>query len=422
MRKYFDYDNLKFADNLLYFSLSGRKGVSDIAEVSNFRCSGFSVNFEQRQSNIPQNTVTVPPLYDAATLNIVSWYGGESTHERSSSLVQEVETHDDLNVFLGGLPNVQHKDAYDLISRYVNEKAPEPTDLRIDTVTGDGTILFSTVYSKCTVSDAALYYIDNLAIIRYVPGLAPEIRGQSVLDCTGKEFKTSPQQDPLFHPTSNLKKISPLMQRSVGVPSEGVVCADGHDLMIRPPKNVPACVKSESSSVLEQRGWIFPSEAEKKNLSDVVRTTLPTKDERANSFTITFEGTDIAPAKTVKTFSKFVPLADENSIILRPSMPLDSSAKAFALESLPSKDKSWYYELASKYINAGKKPELFNVSIDVSDGKGDVLQSWKYTKCEIHHFVTYYDDGLLVYKIHQKWQSEFRDRGIFSCAGSSVTT
>ena len=261
-----------------------------------------------------------------------------------------------------------------------------------------------------------------MVIIRYVPGLKPEIRGQSILDCVGTYFKTSPQKDPLFYPSGNLKKISPTIQRAVGIPSEDVVCTEGHDLMIRPPKNVSICVVTEHVQKFEQRGWIKPSEKEKKNLSDVLQTVLPTSDERATLFTITFEGTDITPPQTVETFSKFVPIADENSVVLRPSTPLDSSAKAFYLESLPSKDKSWYYELASRYVNAGAKPELFNVMIEVNDGKGDVLQTWKYSECQIDDFVIYYNDGLLVYKIHQKWQSEFRDRSIFSCAGLTINS
>ncbi len=415
--------DLKSADSLLSFSLSGRKGISDIVDVSTFQCNGFSVNFDQRKSNIPQDIVTVLSLYDMATINIVSLYGGELQNERTSALVQEVESRSDSNIFLGGLPNIQHKDVYDFVARYLNPgKAPELIDVRIDTVTGDGTILFSTVYVDCNVDDSALYYNDGMVIIHHVPGLKPEIRGQSILDCAGKYFKTSPQKDPLFYPTGNLKKISPMIQRAVGIPSEGVVCAEGHDLMIRPPKNVPICVKTEHVSKFEQSGWTKPSEREKRNASDVLQTILPTNDERATSFTITFEGTDITPAQTVKTFSKFVPIADENSAVLRPSTTLDSSAKAFYLESLPSKDKSWYYELASRYVNAGAKPELFNVMIEVNDGKGDVLQTWKYRECEIDNFVTYYDDSLFTYKMHLKWQSEFKDKSIFSCAGLTINS
>ena len=89
---------------------------------------------------------------------------------------------------------------------------------------------------------------------------------------------------------------------------------------------------------------------------------------------------------------------------------------------MPNKENSWYYELASRYVNAGAKPELFNVTVDVKSGTGDVLQTWKYSKCEISDYVSYYDENLLNYKFHGKWQSEIRDRSIFSCAGLKLQT
>lgn len=113
---------------------------------------------------------------------------------------------------------------------------------------------------------------------------------------------------------------------------------------------------------------------------------------------------------------------DENSIIQIPSNPLYSSEKAFYLESLPSKEKNWFYELASRYVNAGAKPEKFNVTVQIKDGKGDVLQNWNYRECEITEFTTYYDDNLLRYKFHGQWQSEIKDKSIFRCAGLSIAS
>jgi hypothetical protein len=60
--------------------------------------------------------------------------------------------------------------------------------------------------------------------------------------------------------------------------------------------------------------------------------------------------------------------------------------------------------------------------IEVNDGKGDILQTWKYRECEIDSFVTYYDDSLFTYKMHQKWQSEFKDKSIFRCAGLTINS
>jgi hypothetical protein len=293
--------------------------------------------------------------------------------------------------------------------------------MRFDTVTGDGTILFSTNYNKCTINDASTYLNDNMAIIRYVPGLKSEIRGNSLIDCIGNSFMISPQNDPKFDHSGNLRKISPIIQTSIGVPAEDVTCKEGFILMIRPPNHVPVCMKNDDVSQFEERGWKTPSQKEKKNIVDILRPILPFESERALSFTITFEGTDISPSQTIETFSKFIPISDENSIIEIASNPLNSSNKAFYLESLPSKEKNWFYELASRYVNADAEPEPFNVSIQVNDGNGDVLQNWNYRECEITEFTIYYDDNLLRYKFHEKWQSEIKDKSIFKCAGLSIT-
>ena len=207
-----------------------------------------------------------------------------------------------------------------------------------------------------------------------------------------------------------------------GVPGDEVICNKGHDLMIRPPKNIPVCVKTDDVSKFEKLGWNKPTQTEKKNLVDILRPILPTQNERATSFAVSFEGSDISPPETVETFSKFSPIKNADATILRPGNPLDSSSKAFYLESLPSKDKAWFYEFASRYVNPGAVPELFNVSVEVKSGNGEVLQVWRYKDCEIADFVSYYDDNLLAYKFHEKWQSEIRDRSIFSCAGLSITS
>jgi len=410
---------IKSQDTLLNFPLSNVIGAADIVDTSTLRCNGFSVDFNQRKSTY-QDT-TMPSPYDRAMLNLVHWYGGELTTQRSSALVQEFGTLDNQDVFVGGLPNIYHKDAYQFVGRYINPgKTPEPIDMRFDTVTGDGTILFSTIYSDCNVEDSATYLSDSMAIIKYVPGLKSEIRGQAIIDCIGTQFKMLPQNDPLFDPAGNLRKITPNIQRAVGVPAEGTICSnDGYDLMIRPPKNIPICVKSDHVLQFEERGWKHATETEKKNLSDILRPILPTKNERATSFIVHFEGADISPPRTVETFSKFSPIKDTDSIILRPSNPLDSSSKAFYLESLPSKDKTWFYEFASRYVNPGVKPELFNVTVEVKSGSGEVLQIWEYTDCELADYVSYYDDNLLTYKFHEKWQSEIKDRSQFNCAGLS---
>jgi hypothetical protein len=336
--------------------------------------------------------------------------------------LQEFNTLSDSDVVFGGLPNIHHKDTYQFIGRYVNPgKAPEPIDMRFDTVTGDGTVLYSTTYSDCAIKDSSVYLSDNIAVIKYTPGLKSEIRGQAVANCIGVNLKTSPQNELGFDRSGDLRKVSVNTQRAIGVPAEGVSCSDdGFTLMIRPPNNTPICVKSDHIKKLEERGWKQPTMKEKRNLIDVLRPILPTSNERAMSFIVDFEGTDISPPRSVNTFSKFLPVEDTNSIILKPGNSLDSSPKSFYLESLPSNDNSWYYEFASRYVNAGAKPEPFNVTVQIKNGSEEALQVWKYRDCEISDYISHYDENLLMYKFHGKWQSEIKDKSMFDCAGLKI--
>lgn len=409
---------IKFRDNLLYFAMSGIKGSSDIADLSTFSCKGSSIDTKQKKSSYDTNVVSPPSSYDRAILHLISWYFGDLTKERITALVQEFESLPDSKIYVAALPSTYSKDVYEFIGRYVNPgKKPEPIDMRIDTMTGDGTILYSTIYSDCRVKDFATYLIDSMTILHYTPGIEHEIRGQAIIDCSGIYFKTAPQKDPRFDPSGGMKKISPLVQTAIGVPSGGVTCNDGFTLMIRPPNNVPLCVKSNHASKLEERGWKIASQTEAKKLIDVLRPILVSESERGASFTVSFVGRDIVPQQTVETFSKFVPIVDVDSVIQQPSNPIDRKGAAFYLESLSSKDKDWYYEFASHYVNPGKKPEKFDVTVQVKDKAGNELQNWKYTDCEMAEFVTYYDDVLLEYKFHKKWQSEYKDKSVFNCVG-----
>jgi hypothetical protein len=233
-------------------------------------------------------------------------------------------------------------------------------------------------------------------------------------------MKVSPQNDPQFD-HGNLRKITVNVQSAIGISPEQISChGDGYVLVIRPPNNVPICVKSDTAKKFEERGWKQPSTKEKNNLIDVLRPLLPTDNERAISFDVIFEGTDISPSKTISTFSKFLPVNNPDSLILTPGNSLDSTAKFFYLESLPNNDNSWYYDLVSRYVNAGAKPQPFNVSIQIKTGSEDTLQIWKYHECHASDYISYYDENLLTYKFHGKWQSEIKDKTLFSCAGLSI--
>jgi hypothetical protein len=190
--------------------------------------------------------------------------------------------------------------------------------------------------------------------------------------------------------------------------------------MIRLPSGTPACISQESVSKLEQRGWERPLQDDV--VSPKIRPVIPTNEERAILFVAHFQGAEIAPPQTSYTFSEFSPITNSESIIPNPDNPLDSSSKQFYLESLPSKDKAWLYEIASMYINTGKIPEPFEVFIEVITGDGTTIQTWEYDRCEITNYDVYLDDSLLNYKYHERWQSEIRERTFFDCGSLKFTT
>ena len=406
-------------DNLLYFTMNGKKATSEIKDKSSFDCVGFSVDFDESDLKY-ENVKPVLDNSDRAMFYLAHADGGEFKSQKSTALLQKVNTLSENNLMLTGLSNVINEDYYDFVGKYVNTgKDPENFDFRYDVVTGDGTVLFSGQYSDCQISDFSTFYNDQIFYVKFVPSLQPEIRSQGVLDCIGMDLLVSPLKDPTFDTTGNLKKLSPSTQRLIDIPNEETVCNEGKLVMIRPPKDIAVCIKDEHVSLFEDKGWLLSKFSSDHVYSQNLIQPIPTFGERAQSFSITFEGTDIAPAKISDTFSKFVPINGE-SRFLSPRNSLDDTTKQFYLESLPSKDKDWYYELLSQYINPGKTPEAFNISVQVLAGDESLIQEWNYSECTRTNYELFLDDSLLTYKFHQKWDSEIKDRTFFECVGLSL--
>ncbi|MEK0367830.1 MAG: hypothetical protein QQN45_07880, partial [Nitrosopumilus sp.] len=401
-------------DNLLFYKGHGGRG-SEIRDNTIFDCIGFRVDFTSRDSaNGIQNFV--PSYEDRSVLNILYFSGGDLTKTRSTELIQKFNSMKNQQFLLESLPNIQQKAGYDFISKYINgPKVPELFDVKMDAITGDGTILYSINYKKCGVINYAVYLNDNMGVNKFLPQMNSEIREKSILDCAGVHGMVLPDKSP-----SSRWYIPPLTQTAIGIPASEIVCKENFELMTRPPSGTPVCIKENSTAKLEQRGW------EKTSQSDIVsskiRPIVPTLEERAISFVAHFEGSDISPAQTSDTFSKFSPITNAESLILKPDYQLDGSSTQFYLESLPSKDKEWLYDLASKYINRNWTPNTFQVTIDVISGDNEVLQTWEYHECEMINYEIFLDDGLLNYKFHEQWQSELKDRSMFDCVGLKFRT
>jgi len=412
--------NIYLQDNLAYFTMNGKKATSEIRDKSSFQCAGFRVNFDENELSYEQPS-TIVDDGNRAMLYIAHIQNGEFKSQRSTTLVQKINSLPQNNLLLTGLPNIFNIDLYDLAGTYLNTgKELELFDFRYDLVTGDGTILFSAKYTKCQITNFATYYSDHLFYIKFMPSLKPEIRTQGILNCIGMDLIMSPQKDLHFDPTGNLRKFSPLIQREIGVPTSDTVCNDGKTVMIRPPKNIAICILDEHISVLEERGWKTRASSFHPNLVKALSQPIPTDQERATSFLITLHGADKGKTITSDTFSKFVPISNEKSSLLTPSGPLDQSTKQFYLESLPSKDKDRFYDILSEYINHVRIAKPFDITIDVLAASGDLIQVWDYSSCDNNRYEIFLDENLLIYKLHQKWDAEIKDRTFFQCSGLKI--
>jgi hypothetical protein len=232
------------------------------------------------------------------------------------------------------------------------------------------------------------------------------MRDKELVRCSGVNAAIIPQNQP-----TNL--IGPDVQKAIGISDNQVTCNQGFQLMVRLPLKNTVCVKTDHVLDLTQRGWEKEAPSN-QTLSALIRPIIPTVDERAVSVRATFQGTDIT-TQTIGTFSKFVPISQDSPT--SPSYPLVGGTPLFYLESLPSKDKADVYHLVSMYVNAGVKPNPFDVKVEILNGDNSTLQTWNFGKCQITNYQPYLDENTLTYKYHLKWQSEIKDRTTFSCSG-----
>jgi hypothetical protein len=439
-------------DNLLYFTMNGKKATSEIRDKSEFECIGFSVDFSKNKKNYSELPVHVPKYEDRAVMFLFHVSGGELEDTRSTAMISKFSSKDTVSdeieqiisagairnaitseinesiktenfgypKFMGeSLPNKFATTTYKTAEQYLNPgKDPEPFDIRVDVLTGDGMILYSGDYDDCSGVKYSAYLNDNIAMIKFHPSLKSEFRDRFEVECIGVDVLVMPQKDSGFSITSNLSTIKPAVQLDLGALPNEVVCKDDMSLMQRPPTNIAICVFDDHTKKLEQRGWLL-AENQPTQISTKIQPVIPTDSERAQNIIVHFQGPDITPPKTLTTFSKFSPIESQNLPLLIPEHDFKGDAAFFYLESLPSHDKDWLYELLSRYINPGRIPEPTDVKIEIFSGDDTLLQTWDYNDCQRKNYELYLDESLLTYKFHEKWQSEFKDRIIFSCDGLS---
>jgi len=84
---------------------------------------------------------------------------------------------------------------------------------------------------------------------------------------------------------------------------------------------------------------------------------------------------------------------------------------AFALESILSTGKSWYYKSVGYYSKFNHLPGKIDVSVDIKSDGGDILQTWNYKKCKP-----------IDSKVVLEENKDIVDKVVFECAGRNITS
>jgi len=265
---------------------------------------------------------------------------------------------------LESLPSKDKKGFYEFLARYINPvKIPEKFKVSVDIVAGDGTILQRWNYSKCELVD----YIAHLEQFKFRFAFSgqegPEILDKSEFECGGQNLQVygihEIKQYPIYVAT---------------IPTVGD--SNGYDHKL--PEN------------------------------------------RAMSFNIHVFGGEAENTYSTTDFPRFESLSWKKSSRTPAHHPTPYE-HGFLVESNPSKDKFEVYEFLARYINPGKPPEPYDVTVDVVTGDGTILYNLKYTKCSAIDLDWFLQDFLTFYELGKDHPTgETRERFTHYCRGFLV--
>ncbi|MCE9616788.1 MAG: hypothetical protein K8Q88_00270, partial [Nitrosarchaeum sp.] len=412
---------------------------------------------------------------------------------------------------LESLPSEDKKSFYDeLVIPSINPgKKPEPFDVSVSVLSGDGYTIQVWKYQKCIINSYTPYLDENLLKLKFVGDFVSEIKDKTAFSCDGfvedfslKKPSKKPEATlfPIIPPKEtraeriivqfaggelqnqatfySFSKFTPLAKNPtlpISIPGNvigekprfaleslpttdkenyytflsryvnpgaapepfdatiHIVTGNGNILQSWQYKDCSAnnyvifftdnLIKFKQSldseirdkTYFECSGLSLDTNPDKNN-GDTKQAISISEQSSAQTFVVHFQGSDISPERIVYSFTKFFPITNEEIQFLLPNSPFGEEPK-FYLESLPNKDNEWYFQLMSKYINAGKIPDPFDVTVDVLVGDGTKLQSLEYKKCQVLEYKTYLEDSLFLRKFTNKFEKEFRDRTIFQCVG-----
>jgi hypothetical protein len=364
-------DYLPFTqDFLLFYQFSDTIG-REIRDSATIYCNGIDLEVynEEHPKIISKEQLPYMPSPDESIKGYVVHFNGPDfdglhtvkTFSDFSPSINFIETDYDVmtvpgnpidskpQFFLESLPSVDKLTLYKYYSMYVNPGQPPKTvDVSVDLIIGDGTILQRWNYVDCSLYDHNSFLEDSFLKFSYSEKPGPEIRDRSEFTCAGNNIEIH-GDEPI--PTFPL----------------------------RDPKNN------------EHKSDILP--------------TISTQENRIKSFRISaFEG-EFEKTHSTENLQKFESIRKDRGS-LTPLNHAKQFAHGFLIESLPEKNKAPFYEFVSRYVNPGKAPEPFDVSLDMVTGGGDVLYTLEYVNCDAIDFMWYLQQGSWYYQFSEAGSDE----------------
>jgi len=202
-------------DYKLVYPFSGKKD-SENREMIDFECAGLHLqihNYDKiekvpiQTSNWEQHFVSQSDFQSVdltddvrAMTYEIRFFGGEMEQTYISQNFPKVESLSWKNLLVpanhpnqyqyGFLvesnPSKDKSEIYQFLSRYINpEKTPEPFDVDLTLLTGDGTILYTHKYTKCSAVDFDWYVQERTSYYGLSSIPLPEVRERYINYCNG---------------------------------------------------------------------------------------------------------------------------------------------------------------------------------------------------------------------------------------------
>lgn len=159
-------------------------------------------------------------------------------------------------------------------------------------------------------------------------------------------------------------------------------------------------------------------------ITEVTAASTNSDNKIAHSFVVHFSNGLISKPITFTTFSKFQ-ITSSTIDEQRSSFPVYkfSDNPEFFLESIPSIDKKEFYIGVDRWMTKSNAISPFDVNIDVISSDGRIIQTWKFSKCELTGYGTYLQDVRNLYQFSNNDEmAEIRERATFVCQGIKLST